>query len=175
MFSSAVSNFCISFVILIMSARKLSKECRIWAIVMGFTVTSLFLRTPLGPRPTLPRAFTSAILSWCVPRYRCAGLQQALLSHMCNTCMEFGIEPLVIIQATRWAFSGSLFQRSRPYPCPCKPDIHCQHITAPPDWSTRSQKRSISPSVGLCFCVIAPFYRTVTQVVIHPLPVNGNV
>lgn len=175
MFSSAVSNFCNSCVILSMSVRRTSIARRIWAIVLGLNVTSTFTHVPRGPRADLPRAVRSDILSFCVPRYRCRGLQQALLSHVCNTYREFGIGPLVIIHATRWAFSGFLFQRSRPYPRMCRPAIHCQHTKAPPDWSTRSQKRSISLLVGLWFCVITPFPRIVTQVVIHPLLANDNV
>lgn len=70
----------------------------------------------LPRRPFRPLAFMSSMLSFCVPRNICAGLQHAGLSQRCRTLMPVGTSPCAAIQAAWCAFVICPLCLMIPYP-----------------------------------------------------------
>ncbi|KKK41544.1 hypothetical protein LCGC14_2665830, partial [marine sediment metagenome] len=56
------------------------------------------------------------ILSLCVPKNRWSERIQALLSHLCKTCILIGISPLDNCQASLWADTALPLYQISPYP-----------------------------------------------------------
>lgn len=78
--------------------------------------------------PTYRRSRVSRMLSLCEPQYRCAGLQQALLSQVWQACcLSGGGGPFSAIRTARCVLCGFPSWLICPYPVVVKEAVHGQH------------------------------------------------
>lgn len=77
---------------------------------------------------SLPFAILSSLLSLCVPRNKCAGLQQGGLSHVWHTNLPHGISPFQRVNTILCASQVP----SLPYPPADLFPGHSQHSESPP-------------------------------------------
>lgn len=90
----------------------------------------------------------SLMLSACVPRNKCFGLQHGGVSHLWQTNIPSGICPLVKTQAILCESLGVPLTRNCPYPVTVVDSFHSQHSSGS-RIETWDQNRSISTLVRL--------------------------